>query len=87
MRDKQESCSRALFYVYWIETTTYNKIDIMKHRLTHFAVLIMALAIPQSMKAYDFSAVCSTGQTLYYNISGNNVSVTYENDSMPPSLM
>lgn len=27
--------------------------------------------------AYDFSSVCSTGQTLYYNISGTSAIVTY----------
>ena len=49
----------------------------MKHRLSLLATLLLAVAIPQSVKAYDFSAVCSTGQTLYYNISGSNISVTY----------
>ena len=36
----------------------------------------MAVAIPQSVKAYDFSAVAPSGQTLYYNISGSIVLVT-----------
>ena len=52
-------------------------IDIMKHKLFFFAVLMMVLALPQSVKAYDFSAVAPTGQTLYYNIVGGNAQVTY----------
>lgn len=47
----------------------------MKHKITFFAVLMMALAFPQSVKAYDFSAITPSGHTLYYNISGNNVTV------------
>ena len=49
----------------------------MKQKLTFFAVLMMAMAIPQSVKAYDFSAVAPTGQTLYYSINGNDVTLTY----------
>ena len=49
----------------------------MKQKLTLFAVLMMALAIPQSVKAYDFSAVAPSGQTLYYNIIGSDVTVVY----------
>lgn len=43
----------------------------------------MALALPQSVRAYDFSAVAPTGQTLYYSIStdGNSVSVGWPNAS------
>ena len=33
----------------------------MKHKITFFAVLMMALAVPQSVKAYDFSAVAPSG--------------------------
>ena len=38
---------------------------------------MMALAVPQSVKAYDFSAVAPTGQTLYYIISDSSAIVTY----------
>lgn len=54
----------------------------MKHKLSVFAVLLMALALPQSVRAYDFSAVAPTGQTLYYNLRANGtVGVDYPNDS------
>lgn len=49
----------------------------MKHRLSLFATLLLAITLPQSVKAYSFSAVAPTGQTLYYNINGSEVSVTY----------
>lgn len=39
----------------------------MKHKFFIFAVLTMALAIPQSVKAYDFSKAYQ-GQMLYYKI-------------------
>ena len=55
----------------------------MKQKIFIIAVLLTALAIPQCAKAYSFSAVCSTGQTLYYNISGSSVSVTRQNSSSP----
>ena len=58
------------------------KIDIMKLRLSLLTALLLALALPQNVKAYDFSAVCSTGQMLYYNyISGSSVTVTYPGNS------
>ena len=42
-----------------------------------FAILLLSLA--GNAYAYTFSAVCSTGQTLYYNItSDSTVSVTWE---------
>ena len=47
----------------------------MKHKVFLFAVLMMAMAIPQSVKAYDFSAVAPSGQTLYYNIVDNHAEV------------
>ena len=37
---------------------------------------MMAMAVPQSVKAYDFSAVAPSGQTLYYRLIGNYVAVT-----------
>lgn len=53
----------------------------MKHKVSFFAILMMALAIPQSVFAYDyqFSRVAPTGQTLYYNINYSGASVTYPN--------
>lgn len=41
-----------------------------------FTFLLIALSI--HTYAYDFSAVCSSGQTLYYNIVNGGVVVTYE---------
>lgn len=49
----------------------------MKHTITLFAVLLMALAIPHSIFAYDFSYTYQ-GKTLYYSItnsSGHTVAV------------
>jgi uncharacterized repeat protein (TIGR02543 family) len=43
----------------------------------------MCLMTVEAM-AYDFSAVCSTGQTLYYNIIGSDsVEVTHQNTTTP----
>ena len=43
----------------------------------------MCLMTVEAM-AYDFSAVCSTGQTLYYNIIGSDsVEVTHQNTTSP----
>ena len=54
----------------------------MKHKLSVFAVLLMALALPQSVRAYDFSAVAPTGQTLYYHLwEDGTVYVDFPNDS------
>ena len=52
-----------------------------KHRLFLFTILLMVLAWPQSLRAYDFSAVAPTGQTLYYNIVSGWVEVTYPGTS------
>ena len=49
----------------------------MKKILSVFAILMMALAIPQSVKAYDFSYTYQ-GQTLYYNIVDGNAQVKYQ---------
>lgn len=61
----------------------------MKHKLTLLAVLLTALAIPQTVKAYDFTAVAPSGQTLYYSyINGDSyrpqVIVTYPEDGTNP---
>ena len=58
----------------------------MKYRITFFTVLMMALAIPQSVMAqnYDFSAVATNGQELFYKIIGaSRVSVVPQNSSDP----
>ena len=59
----------------------------MKHKLFIFAVLMMALAIPQSVKAYDFSKAYQ-GQMLYYTVidSVNHyVMLTCPKDSILPN--
>lgn len=58
--------------------------DKMKKALFTLAVLVMAVAIPQRVKAYDFSAVSPSGHTLCYNIVNGEAQVTSENPS--PSL-
>ena len=50
----------------------------MKKIITFSAIVMIALAIPQSVKAYDFSAVAPTGQTLYYNIVNGAAIVTHQ---------
>ena len=54
----------------------------MKKKLL-FAAFILAIAtlLPKQSKAYDFSAVAPSGQTLYYNIIDGNAEVTYESTS------
>ena len=49
-------------------------------------VLLLAFVCgSQTALAYDFSATCSTGQTLYYTITSEyNVYVTYPNTSSNP---
>lgn len=49
----------------------------MKHTITFFAVVMMAMAVPQNVKAYDFSAVSPSGDMLYYTINGNSVTVVH----------
>lgn len=44
----------------------------MKQKITFFTVLMIAMAISYNAKAYDFSAVAPTGQTLYYTICSNS---------------
>lgn len=55
----------------------------MKHKVFFFSVLMVAMAMSQSVKAYDFSAVAPTGQTLYYNIVDGNAQVTSQNNFNP----
>ena len=50
-------------------------------------ILLIVILLGNNVFAYDFSAVCSTGQTLYYNITSNEepytVSVATENEEYP----
>ena len=55
----------------------------MKKQLSLLLVALMTLAIPQNVKAYDFSAIAPTGQTLYYNIVNGNAQVTNEIGDYP----
>ena len=41
-------------------------------------ILLIAIGFANCALAYDFSAVCSTGQTLYYNITSNEGTYTVE---------
>ena len=51
------------------------------------ALIFIAILLTNCAMAYDFSAVCSTGQTLYYNITSSTepytLEVTSENTSSP----
>lgn len=47
----------------------------MKRIILIFALFVLSLA-PAWAQDYDFSAVCPSGQTLYYKISGGNATVT-----------
>ena len=58
-------------------------------RVLRTALLVLLLGVVGMMKmyAYDFSAVCSTGQTLYYNITNSTnhyVEVTYPASNNSP---
>ena len=56
----------------------------MKKTLTVFAALMLvALAVPHSALAYDFSAVAPSGQMLYYNIVDGAAQVTSQNNDYP----
>lgn len=46
----------------------------MKKLLLFFALVAISLSY---VRAYDFSAVAPSGQTLYYNISGTTATITY----------
>ena len=61
----------------------------MKKRLLIFVAVLAVLAMPQSVMAYDFSAVNSAGQTLYYNIvtGGAEVTSSYTYSSITGSLV
>ena len=56
----------------------------MKHKVFLFAVLMIAMAIPQSVKAYDFYAVASNGDTLYYNITMDSCAEVTQQISFSP---
>ena len=50
-------------------------------------ILLIVIGIANCALAYDFSAVCSSGQTLYYTITSNEepytVQIVSENSSSP----
>ena len=43
-----------------------------------FAIILLSALFCASVFAYDFSAVCESGQTLYYNITSDTVPYTVE---------
>lgn len=45
-------------------------------KATRLFTLLALLLMASRLFAYDFDAICSTGQTLYYNINDDGVSVT-----------
>ncbi len=59
--------------------------DLQLKRALRTALLVLLLNIVGmgKMYAYDFSAVCETGQTLYYKFTGSGVALTYPNSSYP----
>ena len=55
----------------------------MKRKVPFFAIMLMALAMPFAARAYTFSAVAPSGQTLYYQKLGNEMMVVPQNSSYP----
>ena len=55
----------------------------MKQKAFFLAVLLMALVIPQGVRAYDFSAVAPSGQTLYYDTVDGTATVTCQINTIP----
>ena len=55
----------------------------MKKILSVFAILMMSMAIPQSVKAYVVFSYTYQGQTLYYKIVNGEAQVTYQNNGSP----
>ncbi len=51
----------------------------MRTKVSIFTILLMGLAISQNIMAQDFSAKSPSGHTLFYRITGNEVSVANEN--------
>lgn len=56
----------------------------MKHKFFLLAGLMTALAIPQSVRAYDFCAISPSGHGLFYNIVNGEASVTYQYSGSNP---
>ena len=56
-----------------------------KQKILLYAILLMAMALPQNVFAYDFSAVAPSGQTLYYSTVSGGVSVTYPGTGTNPN--
>ena len=55
----------------------------MKHNFFYGVVIFLTIAIPQRTKAYDFSSVAPSGQTLYYNIINGEAQVTFQGSHYP----
>ena len=56
----------------------------MKNKISLLAIILIVSAIPQSVKAYDFSAVSPSGHILYYTITTSNwVEVAPQNSQTP----
>lgn len=53
----------------------------MRYKVLLTVALFVAMATPQSVMAYDFTAVSPSGHTLCYNIVNNEVWVTYEDNN------
>ena len=47
----------------------------MKHKVSLLVLLLSVLCLPQAVQAYDFSATAPSGQTLFYTIGNNSVSI------------
>ena len=46
-------------------------------KATRLYTLLALLLMASRLFAYDFDAICSTGQTLYYNINDDGVSILF----------
>jgi len=68
-RSKQIACYQIVLSLQKLQN--YNTM-----KTTRFYTLLALLLMASKLFAYDFDAICSTGQTLYYNINDDGVSVT-----------
>ncbi|MBR5984123.1 MAG: leucine-rich repeat protein [Bacteroidales bacterium] len=63
---------------------------IMKNLTKFFVTTVFLLSVASTIFAYDFYKVCSSGQTLYYNITSSSspytVEVVSENSSLLPPI-
>ncbi len=68
---------KSIIFAVKIEGTYYFIINIIKMK-HFFAIILLSLLVGKVTLAYDFSAVCESGQTLYYNITSNTEPYTVE---------